>query len=276
MSTVVPQPLPDARRQRSRRTRLELAGGRGKSLSIMLVLLGLSLVCALAGRAYSKGGHVRITSNVRRAMIQIDGNQMVPADATGAAEFAGIPFGSRSVQIIPQGFPAEYQPLTTTIHEAWLSGNNFSFTLQPVPVDLRVQTVPGAQISLNGQSSGYANNQGIFQKQGLNPGEYDITVSAPGYNPFQARQRLRPPAHQVYAYLSMTAERQRQIQQEQRAAQEKAQRFELLLRNAHQQFVTRHYPGALATVDQALQLQPGDARAQQLKNQIVQTMRILR
>src|SRR5690349_2637639 len=93
MSISASQPSADpVRPQWKARTRLEPLGGSGKSLYVALVCLGLSVVGALASRAYSKGGTAYITCNVPGAFMQVDGNSAV-ADASGAAMFVGLPFG---------------------------------------------------------------------------------------------------------------------------------------------------------------------------------------
>ncbi len=238
---------------------------------MVLVCLALSIIGALASRSYSKGATAYITSNAPGANVRIDGN-FDRTNPSGSAEFPGLPYGLRSLQI---GHP-DYEPLSTSINMGWLSGNRFSFRLVPIPLTLTVNTAPGAEVLLNGQSVGTANNQGVFVKAGVMPGDYDIQVTLAGYSPFHIRRHLSPRFEQMYAGLNVSQERLLQMQEEQRRAQENAVKVQQLLGSARQQFNSRQYKAALGTVDEALKIEPGNAWAQQLKNQIVQTMNVLR
>ncbi len=272
MSTSAPQSAPEAKSpQNTRRTRLQPIGGSGKSFYLMLICLALSIIGALTSRFYSKGGTAYIACNAPRANIRID-NNVGETGVSGSAEFAGLPFGLRSLQIGHR----DYEPLSTSISMGWLSGNRFSFQLTPIPLTLTVRTVPGAEVLLNGQSAGTANDQGVFVKAGVMPGDYDIQVTLAGYRPFHLRRHLSPKFEQMYAGLNISQERMQQMQEERQYAQQNAARIQQLLGSARQQFNSRQYKAALATVDEALRIEPANAGAQQLKNQIVQTMNILK
>jgi hypothetical protein len=237
----------------------------------MAICLALSIIGALWARAYSKGGAAYISSNAPGAFIRIDGSGG-QTNASGSGEVTGLPFGLRSLQMQHPDF----QPLSTSISMGWLSSNRFSFHLTPIPLTLRINTMPGADVLLNGQSVGAANNQGVFIKSGVMPGDYRIQVTLAGYTPFNLTQHLSPPFAQFYAGLNISQERIRQMQDEQRRAQENAGRVQQLLRTAQQQFNSRQYQAALASVDEALKLEPGNVAAQQLKTRVVQTINILK
>lgn len=272
MSASAPEPAPEVMVvQHSVRTRLTPIGGSGKSLYVMLVCLALSIAGALASRSYAKGGTAHITSNAPGVNIQIDGN-FSTANASGSMEVAGMPFGSRNLQIGNR----DYRPVSTAISMGWLSDNRFSFQLTPIPLTLTVNSMPGAEVLLNGKSIGTANSQGVFIKTDVMPGDYDIQVTMSGYNPFHQTGHLSPPFQQVYAGLNVSRERIQQIQEEQQQAQANALKVQQLLRNAQQQFNSRQYQAALAGVEEALKLQPANADAQQLKTRIVQTINILK
>jgi hypothetical protein len=240
----------------------------------MFICLALSIIGALASRSYSKGGMAYLATNAPGANIQVDGGfaRAGATNASGSAEFGRLPYGARSLQIIHR----DYEPLSTTIGMGWFSGNRFSFQLKPIPLTLTVNTAPGAEVLLNGQSVGTANNQGAFVKAGVMPGDYDIQVTLAGYSPFHIRRHLSPKFEQMYAGLSVSQERVRQMQDEQRRTQENAAKVQQLLRTAQQQFNSRQYQAALAAVDEALKLEPGNAVAQQLKTRVVQTINILK
>jgi hypothetical protein len=250
---------------------LQPIGGSGKSVYVVLICLTLSIIGAVASRSYSKGTTAYISSNAPGASVRVDGG-FGRANSSGAAEFIGLPFGTRSLAIEH----GDYAPLSTSMSLGWLSGNRFSFHLTPIPLTLTVNTMPGAEVVLNGQSVGTANNQGAFVKTGVMPGDYDIQVTLAGYSPFQVRRHLSPKFEQMYAGLNISQEHLHQMQEEQRRAQENAGKVQHLLGSARQQFNSRQYQAALGTVDEALRIEPGNTGAQQLKNQIVQTMSILR
>jgi len=272
MSTPTMQPMePPEQVPPLPRTRLKPLGGSGKSVRVMLVCLILSVVGAIASRSYAKGGAAYISANAPGASVRVDdaGRQ---ANASGAVQFVGLPFGQRRLQIQHPDF----EPLTATIHMAWLSSNQFSFHLTAVPLTLTVNTNPGASVFLNGQAMGIANNQGILVKSGVTPGDYDIEVSLTGYNAFRQHRHLSPRFAQIYAQLYISQERIQALQEEQRRAQQNAAQFQQLFASAQREFNSRQYQPALAAIDEALKLEPGNQPAQQLRSRIVQTINILR
>ena len=272
MSMPAPQASPEVKRARpAPRTRLQPIGGNGKSVYVMGICLALSIIGAFASRSYSIGGTVYIASNAPLASVQLDGI-FQSNSAAGSAEFHNLPFGVRHLQIHDR----DHEPLSTSISMGWLSSNRFSFHLTPIPLTLQVNTVPGAEVLLNGQNAGTANNQGVFVKPGLMPDDYDIQVTMAGYNPFHEKRHLSPRFEQVYVGLSVSQERIRQMQEEQRQAQENTAKVQQLLRTAQQQFSSRQYQAALTTVDDALKLDPENAGAQQLKTRVARTIDILK
>jgi Tfp pilus assembly protein PilF len=62
------------------------------------------------------------------------------------------------------------------------------------------------------------------------------------------------------------------VAEQQRQAQANTERYNRLLTMARQQFHSRQYRTALSSIDEALKIDPGDATAQQLRKQIVQTI----
>jgi len=116
----------------------------------------------------------------------------------------------------------------------------------------------------------------VFVKTGVMPGDYEIQVTMAGYTPFHQTRHLSPRFEQVYAGLNISQQRIQQIQDEQRRAQENALKVQQLLRTAQQQFNSRQYQAALASVEEALKLEPENVGAQQLKTRVVQTINILK
>lgn len=201
MSTSISNQAPEARlSQPVPRTRLQPVGGSGKSVYVMLVLLALSLIGALAARSYSKGGTAYIACNAPAAFINVDGSFRGMTGPSGSAEFRSLPYGARTLEIQQR----DYEPLSTSITMGWLSKNRFSLQLKPLPLTLTIFTAPGADVQLNGQSVGTANNQGVFAKNDVMPGDYDIQVTLSGYTPFHVRRHLSPKFERLYAGLSVS------------------------------------------------------------------------
>lgn len=273
-SAVGTEAVAESRINQKGRTRLEPIGGSGKSQRVMLLLLGLSLFGALVSRFYGGGASVHLTSNSPGAIVRLDGGRMSgTADASGNADLLQVPYGSRSVEIIHP----DYERFETAVSVSLLSANRFPFQLKPIPLTLTVNTIPGAEVSLNGQSQGNANSQGVFSKDGVNSGIYDILVTLPGYSSFsRARYHLSPASNSLDASLTISPERQRQMQEELQRELQGAERSRQLVIAARQQFNARQYEAALQSVDEALKIQPGNVEAQQLRSQVVQTMNILK
>lgn len=99
MSTSDNQPALAVRpTQQTPRTRLQPIGGSGKSVYVVLICLTLSIIGAVASRSYSKGTTAYISSNAPGASVRVDGG-FGRANSSGAAEFIGLPFGTRSLAI---------------------------------------------------------------------------------------------------------------------------------------------------------------------------------
>jgi hypothetical protein len=184
---------------------LQPVGGAGKSVYVMLVCLALSLIGAIAARSYSKGGTAYISCNAPGAQVSVDGGYRGIAGASGSVELRSLPYGKRALQIQQR----DYELLSTTIGMGWLSGNRFSLQLKPLPLTLTVFTAAGADVQLNGQSVGTANQQGVFAKNDVLPGDYDIQVTLSGYTPFHAHRHLSPKFERLYAGLTVNQVRTR-------------------------------------------------------------------
>jgi len=128
------------------RTRLQPISGGGKSKYVVMMCLGLSLVGAVVAQSYGKGASVRIRGNAPGANIVFDNGNSVKTDSSGSAQAYGIPIGSRTVQILHRDF----EPLSTAVRAAWLSSNDFSYTLKPIVLMLTINTLPGAEIMVDG------------------------------------------------------------------------------------------------------------------------------
>jgi hypothetical protein len=196
----------------------------------------------------------------------------VAASNAGTAQFVGIPYGARTIEIL-QG---DFEPFTQTTSVGWLSSNTFAYQLRPKVTSLLIRTNPDAQVSLNGQPAGNANQQGVFMKEGVNAGVYEIEVSLPGFTTWREKLHLGSPRSEFWAGLNISRERQQQMEAQQQQAQQNRVRFEQLLNTAQGQFRARQYKPALASVDEALKLQPNEPRAERLRSQIQQTMSILK
>lgn len=259
-----PLPLP--------RTRLQPVGGQGKSLYLAALLLSLSLLAALFARSFSKGATAYIHTNAPRAVLSVDNSVATTASDAGSAQFNSLPFGFRNLDIKDR----DHEPLSTAFRLGWLSSNRFAFELKPIPLTLTINTHPGAEVTLNGQSHGTANPEGVFQETGVLPGDYTIQVSLSGFEPVSIRRHLSPNHEHFNAWLRVSQARIRQQQEEARRAQENAAKFQQSLLSAQQLFNSRQYQAALSSVDQALTLMPDNPTAQQLRARIVQTINILK
>jgi hypothetical protein len=182
--------------QRISRTRHQSIGANRKSVYVVLICVTLCIVGALASRSYARGSMAFVFSNAPDASIQLDQGFGV-TNASGFASVGPLPYGAHSLRIVHR----DYQPISTSISLGWLSGNRFSFQLIPIPLTLRINTMPGAQILLDDQSAGTANGQGVFIKPGVMPGYYRIQVRHAGYSPFILAQHLSPPVAQIDAGL---------------------------------------------------------------------------
>lgn len=257
---------------RPARTRVQPLGGTGKSVYIMAGLTGLSIIGAIMAHSYGKGGEVQLATNAPNATVILD-SRFFQTDRSGVAHLEQrFPYGRRTLQITHP----EYEPLSTTLNTGWLSSNSFSFHLNPIPLTLQINTRPGATISLNNQTAGSADSEGVFQKQGILPGDYDIKVELSGYTPFHLTEHLSPKFARIYAGLRPTAERVRAEQEQQQELAANSAKAQELLAAARREFASRQYSSALASVNEALRLEPNNTQAQQLKNQIAQTMNILK
>ncbi len=253
------------------RTRLKAPTSSGLSFRIALVSAVVLSLSAILAHWYGSGATATITCNAPGAHIVLNGYPNF-ADAGGNVELKRLDYGSARLVIQHP----DYEPLDTNVHLSWLGTNRFRYDLKPIPATVRIDTLPGATVYLNGREAGRANGQGRYLSGELSPGEYDIEVKLAGYSPYVEHRRLRAGSTQVWTNLNPTAERLRQVEAEQQKASENAAQVQRLFSAAQQRFASRQYNAALESVNQALRLDPANAGALQLRDQIVQTMSILK
>lgn len=242
---------------------MQVPGLKGKSSHWMLVAVSLLSALALWSWLRSKGGELLVQTNVPSANVTIDGRGM-PADSSGAARFQ-LPFGTRQLQL----YHPDYFEVTQSVNLGWLSGSAVQVNMQPRPVRLTLRSQSGAEVLLDDKSLGRADANGYFERDGLTPGQHKVTVRLEGYFQRAEALRLRPPEQQLELYLTITPERQRQIEV---ARQEIYNR----IRSARTLFSSREYQAAVQQVEGALKLDPENVEARQLRDRIVETMNILK
>lgn len=232
----------------------------GKTL---LAASGILFVIAAASMAFSAGTTVIVTTNTPGGLVQIDGRDGI-ALSENSWQFNKVPFGTRyaSAQhrdFVPKGEEVAVGPV---------SNGPFHFELERRKVRLTVNTVPGAEVLLNGQSYGKADPSGTFANDQIPAGDYEMVVRLAGYEERRVSAGLHEDSSSVYAPLQMTPEKRAEI------ARQRERAFELI-NEAESLFNRRSFQPALAAVEEAIRLNPEDFRAQQLRQRIVEIMQIL-
>ena len=226
----------------------------------VVLLMFLSLISCIL----SQGSNIRVKTNVPGAVIRLDG-ETLPSGGETATQFMNIPHGDRQIVITHR----DHQSISAFVHNGWFSNHDLRYQLQPAPITLTVNTAPRAQVLLDNLPLGYANDQGYFQQDVFVAGPHRVRVKLPGYMDFLDTVDLHSPQLPIRAYLTISAERRREIEENQ-------QQVAQLLRLAQQQYTGRQYSNALASVDAALKLEPSNGEASGLRTRIVEIMKILK
>jgi hypothetical protein len=228
-------------------------------LGCVSVLLALSFYTWLS----SSGADIYIHTNVSGAQVKVDDKSDVSNG--GTTPFRAMPFGLRQVQVMH----VDYEPAVVSFQNGWFSGRNLTLNMNPLPVRLIVQTAPAAEVLFDNVPLGHADANGRFETNGIFPGAHQVLVRQPGFLDWAQRLEIHPPELRISAYLVISPERQRHIE-------ESRQQVDGFLRTAQQQFLARQFSSALAAVTDALRLDPNNHEALTLRDRIEQTMKILK
>jgi len=241
------------------RLRIPSIGSGRWILGCISLLLGLGIYTWLV----SSGSPVFIHTNVPGAGVMLDSRQGFSDGAV--TSFQRIPFGQRQIQIAH----VDYEPVSLSFHHGWFSDRNLTIKMNPRPVRFVVQTLPGAEVLSDGVSLGRADGNGHLETGNVVPGRHQVVVRRDGFMDWVQEGEVHPPEARISAYLAVSPERQRQVE-------ENRQRLNELLRTAQQQFLARQFSNALGAVTEALKLDPNNGEAAALRNRIEQTIKILK
>jgi hypothetical protein len=232
----------------------------GKTILLASVVL---FVLAAGSLVFSRGRTVVLSTNTAGATVQIDGRPGRPLTDT-SFQFDRVPFGTREAWVFHPDFLPRQEPLGV----GPFGGGNRHLEMERRKVRLIVQTLPGAEVLLDGRPLGKADATGVFSNSDVPAGDYSMIVRLQGYEEWQATAALHENETTIRTYLQMTPERRAELSRQRDRA------FELLI-EAESLFNSRNYRAALAAVDEAIRLNPEDGRAAQLRQRIVEIMQIL-
>jgi hypothetical protein len=224
------------------------------AVAVLTLMIG---VCSF----YTRGVTVTVATNAPHAIINIDHLGRIGPTAS----FDKIPYGKRYIQV---SHP-EYEPFALQLSLGWFSFNpHVRAELKPRPVELTIQTAPGAEVFLSGASIGRAGPNGVLKRSDVVPGDYKIDVKLGGYTEWSIREHLGPPKQTLLAYLQPSPERLREIE---------INRAQVAhyIGEARRHFSARNYQAAVVALNQALELEPENGEAKYLRDQLDQIMKIL-
>lgn len=225
--------------------------------SVVLFLLG---VIALL---FSRGKTVVVTTNAPEAQVRVDGELGNQVDAT-TWRFQRIPYGSRHLMASHRDFVTRQDALDVGL----FSGGQRQVELERRKIRLTLNTSPGAEVILDGKTIGRANDSGVFSSDQILAGDYQLTVRLPGYQEWRFDAGLHNETVSLRAGLRMTEEKRTEI------ARQRDQAYELMQESAAL-FGRRNYRAALEVIERSIKLNPDDYRALQLRDRIVETLKIL-
>jgi hypothetical protein len=213
---------------------------------------------------FSKGKTVVVTTNAANAQVRIDGRAGTQVDPT-TWRFDGVPFGQRAALASHRDFI----PRNHTLAVGVFSGGQFSLELERRKVRLTFKLPSGAEVFLNEQSFGKANESGVFINEHIPAGDYLVAVRLPGYEEWRRSAGLHEESNEFHPSLQMTPEKRAEV------ARQRDRAFQLL-QEAEALFGRRNYSAALDAIQTSIRLFPEDYRALQLRDRIVETMKILK
>lgn len=229
----------------------------------VLIAGAVLLVLGIISTVFAEGTIVHVTTNAPGAQVVIDGQ---PGDQVDAStwRFVQVPWGVREARAAHR----DYVPHASVVDVGMFGEDRFQIQLERRKIRLTVNTTPGAEILLDGQAQGKANESGVFFSDQVLSGEYVVAVRLTGYEPWGQSLEIRNNETSFRASLQMTQERREEV------ARQRDRAFELM-QEASELFGRRNYPAALQAINESLRLYPDDYRAQQLRERIVETIKIL-
>jgi hypothetical protein len=225
--------------------------------SALLFLLGL------ASFTVSRGKTVTVLTNAPDAQVSFDGRSGTPLNPT-MWRFEHVPFGERRVSAVHR----DYLELVNPIDVSLFGADQFQLDLERRQVRLKVATVPGADVLLNGQKLGSADKGGVFSSDRVPAGDHELVVRSSGYEEWRSQVGLRDESAEIRAQLQMTFAKREEVGRQRNRA------FELM-QNANVLFSSRNYRGALEAIEESIRLYPDNFGAVQLRERIVETINIL-
>lgn len=238
----------------------EQVSAPGRTVMIASAVL---FVFGAISTVFSQGKIVHVTTNAPGAQVVIDGRVGEQVDAT-TWRFDGVPWGTRNGVAAHRDYISKASPLGVGA----FGEGRFQIDMERRKVKLTVNTMPGAEVFLDGQTFGKANPSGVFFHDQIPAGEYLIAIQLAGYEGANFRRGVHDDENSFRAQLQITQAKREEI------ARQRDRAFELL-QDASNLFGRRQYQAALTAVDESIRLFPDDYRAQQLRERIVETIKIL-
>lgn len=204
-----------------------------------------------------------VSTNAPGALVRIDGRPGNAIDQT-VWRFERVPLGDRHAVLTHRDFV----PRETVLGVGLFGDGRYQVEMERRRIRLTVNALPGAEVFLDGQSFGKVSESGVFFSEQVPAGDYSVSVRLAGYEEWHSQAALHNDETSLRVTLRMTPERRAEI------ARQRDRAFELM-QDAATMFAKRNYKAALAAIEESLKLFPDDFRAQQLRDRIVETMRIL-
>lgn len=230
----------------------------GTPVRLVLPACVLLFIYAVVSLSFASGKTVVLSTNVAKANVKIDNRAGVAIDDM-SWRFEHVPFGARRVILDER----DHLPAESTLAVGLFSGSSHHVEMERRMVRLLVTTRPGAEIYLNGALAGRANAGGLLDDSQVASGAYDVVVRLSGFTGWgRDAVAIRGEVTRLTAMLQPT----------------ESQRAEAagLLRQARSLFAQRNYDAALSAVERSLTMDPDERSAAQLRDQIRQTIQILR
>jgi hypothetical protein len=229
----------------------------------VLIVGAVLFVWGAFSLGFSQGTTVVVTTTAPEAVVRLDGAAGTSLSPT-SWRFERVPFGDRQVVATHRDFLTR----TTELDVGIFGDRDLMLEMERRKIRLTLNTVPGAEVFLNGQSYGNADQAGVFVNAEVPAGDYQIAIRQTGYEDRGFPAQLHESVESLRVMLDMTAEKRAEI------SRQREQAFELLLQ-ADTQYGRRLYQSALDSVQESIRINPEDSRAHRLRERIVETMKIL-
>lgn len=164
---------------------------KGKQAKLAFVLQPIPTLASL-----------RVEGAPAAAQVMLDGNLLGTVQPDGTFSASNLKPGDHTVELRKE----EYRPKKLTRRFAagelvHLAGSDVSLESAPraaevvptpLPAKLVVETLPGAQVSLDGRAAGQANSQGRLEVDQLTPGQHAVQVALTGFQDYKQSVSLLP------------------------------------------------------------------------------------